>query len=202
MCPLSFLLRQSYNSSMSPDQVLSNANTKFQAAITRFEGELKKLRTGRAHPSMLDGVTVEAYGQSMPLIQVANVTTPEAQLLQINPFDPSNVQAIASAIRDNQSLGLNPTDDGRIVRIPIPPLTEERRHQIVKQLHEKVEDCMIAMRNVRHEALKEFDQAKKDKDISEDEHKRYSSKLDEDMHRHKISVEMHAKAKEKEILTV
>ena len=187
---------------MSPDQVVSGANTKFQAAISRFENEIKKLRTGRAHPTMLDSVVVEAYGQPMPIIQVATVSAPEAQLLQITPFDPNNLQAISTAIRDNQSLGMNPSDDGRIVRVPIPPLNEERRKQIVKQLHEKVEETMISMRNARRESLHELDKAKKDKDIGEDEHKRYSSQVDESMTKHKSNLDSLVSAKETEIMTV
>lgn len=187
---------------MSPDQVVSTANTKFQAAITRFENEIKKLRTGRAHPSMLDSVVVEAYGQPMPIIQVATVSVPEAQLLQITPFDPNNLQAISTAIRDNHSLGMNPSDDGRVVRVPIPPLNEERRQQIVKQLHEKVEEAMIAMRNARRDAHHEFDQAKKDKDIGEDEHKRFQKQVNESMASHSANIDSLAKAKEAEIMTV
>lgn len=187
---------------MSPQEVINQANLKFQGAITRFESEIKKLRTGRAHPSMLDGVMAEAYGQPMPLIQLANVTAPEPQLLQITPFDPNNIQAISNAIRDNHSLGMNPSDDGRIVRVPIPPLTQERRQQIVKQLNEKVEECMIAMRGVRRDTLSQLDQAKKDKDISEDEHKRLSAQVDEAMSKNKTTVDQLAKAKETEIMTV
>ncbi len=187
---------------MSPQQVVSQANSKLQAAITHFEAEIKKLRTGRAHPSMLESVVVEAYGTPMPLIQLATVSAPEAQLLQISPFDPSNIQAIATAIRDNQSLGMNPSDDGRIIRVPIPALTAERRQQIVKQLGEKVEECMITMRGVRRDTLNELDQAKKDKDISEDEQKRYATQVEEGLTKHKNQVDSLAKAKEAEIMTV
>ena len=187
---------------MSPQDVVNQTSTKLQAAINHFDAEIKKLRTGRAHPSMLDSVTVEAYGQPMPLIQLASISTPEAQLLQITPFDPANLQSIVTAIRDNQSLGMNPSDDGRVVRVPIPALTTERRQQIVKQLGEKVEDCMIAMRGVRRDAMSELDQAKKDKDISEDDHKRYTSQVDESMTKHKTTVESMAAAKETEIMTV
>src|SRR6266852_5174357 len=115
---------------------------KMKQATAHFSEELKKVRTGRASASMLDGVMVTAYGTQMPLNQVANVTAPEAQLIQITPFDPNNIQAIAGAIRDNPTLGLNPSDDGRVVRVPIPPLTEERRREYVKSLGGKVEDCM------------------------------------------------------------
>src|SRR5580765_648191 len=101
---------------MNPNQVIQDAKTKFSGAAEHYRAQLKSLRTGRASAAMLDGVTVEAYGQPMQLNQVANVTAPEAQLLQITPFDPTNIQAIASAIRDNPSLGMNPSDDGRVVR--------------------------------------------------------------------------------------
>lgn len=187
---------------MSPQDVIKQANSKLQTAIAHFETEIKKLRTGRAHPSMLEGVVVEAYGQPMPLIQLATVSAPEPQLLQISPFDPSNIQAISSAIRDNQSLGMNPSDDGRLVRVPIPPLTTERRQQIVKQLGEKVEESLIAMRGVRRDALNELDQAKKNKDIGEDEHKRFAAQIDEAMTKNKVTLEGIAKTKESEIMTV
>src|SRR3989344_2022190 len=111
---------------MSPNQIIDQAKSKFQQAVGHFGDELKKIRTGRAHPGMLDGIMIEAYGTQMPLIQAGSITVPEAQQLQITPFDPSNLQAISNAIRDEQSLGLNPMDDGRVVRIQIPPLTEER----------------------------------------------------------------------------
>ena len=119
---------------MNPNQITDQAKLKFSQATSHFQDELKKIRTGRAHPAMLDGIMVEAYGSQVPLIQVASITVPEPQLLQITPFDPSNLQAISSAIRDNPSLGLNPADDGRVVRVPIPPLTEERRREYAKVL--------------------------------------------------------------------
>src|SRR5687768_2829722 len=121
------------------------------SAIAHFEEELKKIRTGRAHPAMLDGIMVEVYGVKMPLNQVANILAPEPQMLQISPFDQNNVKAISDAIRNDQSLGFNPSDDGRIVRVPIPSLTEERRLQMVKLINTKVEDCRIAIRNIRQD---------------------------------------------------
>jgi len=175
---------------------------KMKQAFVHFEADLKKVRTGRAHASMLDSVMVTAYGTSMPLNQVANVTAPEAQLIQLTPFDPSNIQAIASAIRDNPSLGLNPSDDGRIVRVPIPALTEERRREYVKQLGGKVEDCMIALRGVRRDAMDAVAAAKKDKAIGEDDAKRLEKQVDEAMNAVKVQVDAAAKAKEAEIMTV
>lgn len=187
---------------MSPQQIVSDASSKFQNAVSHFEDELKKVRTGRAHPSMLDGLTVEAYGQPMPLIQLAQVSAPEAQQLQITPFDPTNLQAIANAIRNNPSLGMNPMDDGRVVRVPIPPLNEERRREYVKVVNGKVEDTMISLRNVRHEALSVVGEAKKDKDIGEDEAKRLEKQVDEAMNKAKAEIDAAAKAKEQEIMTV
>src|SRR5665213_2620443 len=102
---------------MNPNQIIDETKKKLQMAVEHFADELKKVRTGRANAGMLDGVMVEAYGTPMPLNQVATVTAPEAQLIQITPFDPNNLQAISSAIRDNRSLGLNPSDDGRVVRV-------------------------------------------------------------------------------------
>lgn len=187
---------------MNPSQVLSDAQTKMQAAVARFGDDLKTLRTGRAHASMLDGVTVEAYGTPMPMNQVATVSTPEPQLLQVTPFDPTNIQAIANAIRNNPTLGLNPTDDGRVVRIQVPPLTEERRREIAKVVGQKQEDCMVVLRNVRHDALNAADRAKKAKELGEDDVKRLEKQIDEAVAKTRSDAEALAKAKEAEIMKV
>lgn len=187
---------------MNPSQIVDDVKAKFAAATAHFQEEAKKLRTGRAHPGILDGIMVEAYGASMPLNQVGNVTAPEAQLLQITPFDPNNLNAISTAIRDNQSLGLNPSDDGRVVRVPIPPLTEDRRRDFTKLLHGKVEDTFVSMRNARHEAIKTVEQAKKDKQASEDDAKRLEKQIDDAMASAKSQIDSVAKAKEHEIMTL
>lgn len=187
---------------MDPNHVVSEAKQKFDAALEHFQGEIKKLRTGRAHPSMLDGVMVEAYGTQLPLNQAATVTAADAQLLQVTPFDPGTLQAIASSIRNNPSLGLNPTDDGRVVRVPIPPLTEERRRDLAKVVAQKQEECMISLRNVRHEAMGEIDTAKKDKQIGEDDAKRLEKQVDDAMTKTRSDAEMAAKAKEQEIMSL
>lgn len=171
-------------------------------AIQHFEAELKKVRTGRAHPGMLDGIMVEAYGTKMPLNQVANVTAPEPQLIQVSPFDPTNVQAIAEAIRNDQTLGFNPTDDGRVVRVPVPQLTEERRRQLVKQLGDKVEECRISLRNIRHDALKDAKAKKDAKELSEDDTKRAEKELDKVMADFQTKIDEIMKAKETEIMTI
>lgn len=175
---------------------------KMDAALERFEGELKKVRTGRAHPAALESVHVEVYGTSMPLNQVANVTAPEAQLLQITPFDPSNIEAISAAIRADQALGLNPSDDGRVVRVPIPPLTEERRRQIVKQTGEKVEQVRIQLRTIRQDALKAAKAKKDAKDLSEDDLKQVEKGIDDDIRTRQAKIDEMFKAKEQEILTI
>lgn len=187
---------------MNPNQIVDDAKRKFQGAFEHFQTEAKKVRTGRANAGMLDGVMVTAYGSDMPLNQVANVTAPESQLIQITPFDPGNIQAIASAIRDNPTLGLNPSDDGRVVRVPIPALTEDRRREYVKVLSGKVEDAMIALRGVRRDAIDAAAQAKKDKAIGEDDAKRLEKQVDEAMNKSKADIEAAAKVKESEIMTV
>ena len=187
---------------MDADQAVDSAKTKFTQAAERFKAGLKSLRTGRANAAMLDGVTVEAYGTSMPLNQVASIAVPDAQLIQLTPFDPNNLQAIAEAIRSNPALGLNPADDGRVVRVPIPPLNEERRRELAKQIGGKQEDCMIALRNIRHEALDTIDKAKKDKQIGEDEAKRLAGRVEEAMNKARTDAEAAGKAKEAEIMTV
>jgi len=175
---------------------------KMQAAVEHFESELGKIRTGRAHPGMLDGIKVEAYGTSMPLNQVANVTAPEAQLLQITPFDPSTIQAVAAAIRNDQSLGLNPSDDGRVVRVPVPPLTEDRRRQLVKQASEKLEEARIALRNIRQDGLKDAKAKKDNKELSEDDVKLVEKEFDRLMQETQKALDETFKAKEKDILTI
>ena len=171
---------------------------KFAQAVERFREGLVGLRTGRASAAMLDGVSVEAYGVAMPLKQVATITVPEATLIQITPFDPSNLQAISTAIRNDQSLGLNPADDGRVVRVPIPPLNEERRRELAKQVGQKQEEAMIQLRNIRHEALDEI----KKSGLGEDETKRLGSQVEEAMNKSRGEIETAAKAKEQEILTL
>lgn len=176
--------------------------TRMQQAFGHFEDELKKVRTGRAHPGMLDGVMVEAYGTRMPINQVGNVVAVEAQLLQITPFDQNNLKAIASAIRDDQTLGLNPSDDGRVVRVPIPALTTERRQQIAKQLGDKAEECRIALRAVRHDALKDAKAKKDARELGEDDVKRIEKILDGLMGDFQSRIDGASKAKEAEIMTL
>lgn len=175
---------------------------RFSTAVQHFQDELKKVRTGRAHPSMLDSILVEAYGQRVPLNQVANVTAPESQMLTVTPFDPSTIQAIAAGIRQDQAMGLNPSDDGRVIRVPIPPLTEDRRKLLVKQTSEKVEEARIALRNVRQEALKEAKRKKDAKELSEDDLKGIEKSIDASIASFNGKLDAAFKEKEKDILTL
>jgi ribosome recycling factor len=187
---------------MNPNQVLSEVKAKLASATDHFRQELGKIRTGRAHPGMLDGITVEVYGQAMPLKAAAGVTAPEAQLLQVTPFDPNNLQAISESIRNDQSLGLNPADDGRVVRIQIPPLTQESRAAMVKIVGQKMEESFITVRQARHDAFRRGDQAEKDKELGKDERLRFEKQVDEMVTAQKQEVEALARAKEQEILTI
>lgn len=170
---------------------------KMESIIERFKDEMKKVRTGRAHPDMLSGVKVEVYGQFMPLNQAANITAADATLLVVTPFDPSNIQAIAAAIRADQALGLNPADDGRVIRVPIPPLTEERRKEIVKTASSKVEDAKVAIRNIREDARKAVKIAT---ELSEDVKKRAEKEIDELTKEFSDKIDAEFKSKSEEIM--
>ena len=172
---------------------------KMEETIERFKNEMKKVRTGRAHPDMLAGIKVEVYGQFMPLNQAANITAADATLLVITPFDPANIAVIESAIRADQALGLNPADDGRVIRVPIPPLTEERRKEIVKNASEKVENAKIAIRNIREDARKAIKIAT---EMSEDVKKRAEKEIDELTKEFSDKVDSEFKAKSDEIMKV
>ncbi|MDO4753113.1 MAG: ribosome recycling factor [Candidatus Saccharibacteria bacterium] len=170
---------------------------KMEDTIERFRDEMKKVRTGRAHPDMLSGIKVEVYGQFMPLNQAANITAADATLLVVTPFDPANIAAIESAIRADQSLGLNPADDGRVIRVPIPALTEERRKEIVKNASAKVENAKVALRNIREDARKAVKIAD---EMSEDVKKRAEKDIDELTKEFTDKIDAEFKSKSDEIM--
>lgn len=151
-------------------EVSIETKTRMEKVIEDFKHKLSTVRTGRASTNILDNITVEAYGAEMPLNQVATINAPEAALLTVAPFDQTLVNAIDKAIRSSD-LGLNPGNDGKIIRIPIPPLTEERRKSFVKHIHEMAEDHKTALRNIRRDSNETLKSALKEKDISEDEEK-------------------------------
>lgn len=172
---------------------------RFEATVERFGEELKKVRTGRAHPDMLSGIMVMAYGQMTPLNQVASVTAPEPDQIVVTPFDPANLQDIATAIRNDSSLGFNPSDDGRNVRVTVPPLTEERRHEIVKNMGEKIEATKVNLRAIREDARKAI---KVLTSVSDDEKKRLEKGIDDELAKYTEKIDEIVKAKEAEIMTI
>lgn len=172
--------------------------TRAEEAINKFKDDMKKVRTGRAHPDMLNAIKCEAYGQWMPLNQVANVTTQGASMLIVTPYDPSTIPGIAAGIRADQALDLNPSDDGHIIRVPIPPLTEERRKEIVKILSTKVEEAKIAIRNIREDARKEV----KTSELPEDVRKRAEKEVDDMTKTFTDTIDREFKVKEAEIMQI
>ena len=171
---------------------------KMQSAVDRFKEEMKKVRTGRAHPDMLAGVKVECYGQFMPMNQVANITAADASMLTVTPFDPSTIQSICNGIRADQALGLNPSDDGRVIRVPIPPLTEDRRKEIVKTASNKVEEAKVAIRNIREDARKDIKAA----ELSEDAKKRAEKEIDDLTKQFTDKIDAEFKLKSAEIMKI
>ncbi len=149
-------------------QVIVELSGKMVKSVESFKAELSKVRTGRASISLLDGISVDAYGSPMPMNQVATMTIPESRMIVIQPWDPQMVPAIEKAIMKS-NLGLAPANDGKVIRLTIPQLTEERRKELVKQVRKVAEEFKVAIRNVRREAIDTLKQQKKDKDISEDD---------------------------------
>ena len=175
--------------------------TRMDKAVDDFRKALIGTRTGRASVHMLDSVSVEAYGAQMPLNQVATVHTPEPQLITVQPFDPSQLSAIEKSIRGAE-LGLNPMNDGKIIRVPIPPLTEERRKEMVKHLHKVLEDHRTAVRNIRRDGNDAIKKALKDKKITEDEEKRSMDEIQKLTDGEIKKMEDMCKAKEKEVMEI
>jgi ribosome recycling factor len=175
--------------------------SRMDKAVDDFRKALVGTRTGRASVHMLDSVTVEAYGAQMPLNQVATVHTPEPQLITVQPFDPSQLGAIEKSIRGAE-LGLNPMNDGKIIRVPIPPLTEERRREMVKNLHKVLEDHRTAVRNIRRDGNDAIKKALKDKKITEDEEKRSMDEIQKLTDGEIKKMEEMCKAKEKDVMEI
>jgi len=150
------------------DDVMLDLEDRMEKAISALHSDLLSIRTGRASPALLEKIRVDAYGSSLPLNQVATVAVPEARLLAIRPFDASTLGAIEKAILKSD-LGLTPNNDGKIIRLSIPPLTDERRRDLAKMVSRRVEETRVAIRNVRRDGLKELGDLQKDKEISEDD---------------------------------
>jgi ribosome recycling factor len=178
---------------------LSQARARMEKAVDDFRRELSGIRTGRANVSILDHVRVDYHGSQMPINQLGTVTIPDPMMLVISPWDPGAVALIDKAIRTSD-LGLNPTNDGKVIRLPVPPLTEERRKDLVKHLHKVLENHRTAMRNVRRDIKEAIEHLEKDKKVSEDERKRSVEELDKLTHSETKKIEDLSAAKEREIL--
>jgi ribosome recycling factor len=181
--------------------VYTQLKNRMDKAVEDFRTNLAAARTGRATVNMLDPVRVEAYGSEMPLNQLAQVHASDAQLLTVQPFDPGIMNDIEKAIR-SAGLGLNPQNDGKMIRIPVPPLTEERRRDMVKHLHKILEDHRTAIRNVRRDGNDAIKKAMKDKKITEDDEKKALDEVQRLTDAEIKKMEEMAGAKEKELMTV
>jgi ribosome recycling factor len=182
-------------------EIGKETKSRMEKVVEDFRHKLATVRTGRASTSLLDNITVEYYGTPMPLNQVATIHAPEASLLTVAPFDPSLVNDIEKALRASE-LGVNPSNDGKLIRIPIPPLTEERRKQMVKVVHEMAEDHKTALRNIRRDSNDKLKKALKDKTISEDEERGGLDEVQKLTDQYVAKIAEQAKHKEDEIMKV
>lgn len=183
------------------DEVLSELKQQIEKSKEALRRELTKLRTGRANAGMLDGLRVDYYGTSTPIAQMANVSVPEPRLITVKPWDRSQVQPIEKALRESD-LGLNPQVDGELIRIPIPPLSEERRKDLVKIAKKQGEECKVGIRKARHDALDMLNEIKSNGDASEDDVERGKKKVEEVVSEAGQQVDQIIQQKEKEILTL
>jgi len=183
------------------DDVKADAESKMKKSIEAFKRELNSIRTGRGSPALLEPLKIDFYGTPTPLQQIAAVSVPEARLLVIKPYDPSTLSAIEKAILKSD-LGLTPMNDGKIIRLPIPPLNEERRRDLTKVVRKHAEEMHVAVRNVRRDALKDLEELEKEKMISEDQHFKGKDLLQELTDKYIALVDQIAKAKEAEIMEV
>ena len=181
--------------------VIKDMTRRMHGALDALHGEFKTLRTGRANAAMLDGITIDYYGTPTPLSQVASIKVPEASMLMAEPWDKNMVSVIEKAIR-NSDLGLNPATDGKVVRIPIPQLTEDRRKDLVKRAHNAAEDSRTAIRQVRRDGNDKLKKMMKDKDISEDDEKRALEEIQKLTDKHIDEVAALLKQKEQDIMAV
>jgi ribosome recycling factor len=182
-------------------EAIAAAKTRMEKAVDDFRKELSGVRTGRANAALLDSVRVDFYGTPTPVNQLGTVTVPEPTMLVISPWDPGVVAAIDKAIRASD-LGLNPTNDGKVVRVPIPAPTEDRRKELVKHIHKVLENHRTAVRNVRRDIKEAIDKLEKDKKISQDEQKRSLDELEKVSQAETKKIEDLSAAKEKEVMEI
>ena len=183
------------------EEVLSDASSRMGKTIEALKKDLATVRTGRATPALVDSIRVDYYGAPTPLKQIATISVPEARLLVIQPWDNSTIGEIKKAILKSE-LGLNPSSDGTFIRLSIPPLSEERRRDLVKVVHRTTEDGRVALRNVRRDALEMLRELEKEKEISQDEQKRAQERLQDITDKFIAEAGKAAEAKEAELLEI
>jgi ribosome recycling factor len=183
------------------NDVLRETEGKMKKSVEALRQHLTTIRTGRASPALVEHLPVEAYGSTMPLNQLAGINVPEARLIMIQPYDASTVKAIEKAIQ-NSELGINPSNDGRVIRLAIPQLTEERRRDLTKLVRSRVEESKVALRNLRREALDDLRQLEHEKLISEDDQRRGQDQLQELINRYTRDLDQIGAAKEAEVMEV
>ena len=183
------------------DEALFEAEEKMEKAVTVAKDDLGSVRTGRANPGMFSRIVIDYYGSITPITQLASINVPEARMVIVKPYEASQLNAIETAIR-NSDLGVNPTNNGDIIRVSVPQLTEERRRELVKQAKSKGEDCKVSIRNVRRKAMEELGRIQKDGEAGEDDVKRAEKELDATTSRYVAQIDELVKHKEAELLEV
>src|SRR3977135_3187862 len=183
------------------DPVLREAESKMSKSVEHFATELATIRTGRANPGLIDKVMVPYYGTPTPLNQLAQISAPEARLLVVQVYDKSQIGAVEKALRTGEQ-GLNPASDGQVIRVPIPPLTEERRKEYVKLVRHKAEEARVAVRNVRRDEVHRIDQLQKDGEVAEDDAKRGTARLQKITESQIEKIDALAGRKESEVMEV
>lgn len=183
------------------DETLFDAEEKMEKAVAVARDDLASIRTGRANPGMFSRITVDYYGAATPITQLSSINVPEARLVVIKPYEPSQLRPIEKAIRDSD-LGVNPTNDGNVIRVAIPQLTEERRRDLVKQAKAKGEDARVSVRNIRRKAMEELHRIRRDGEAGEDEVVRAEKDLDKSTHQYVGQIDELVKHKEGELLEV
>jgi ribosome recycling factor len=183
------------------DPIMREAETKMAKSVDHFSADLATIRTGRANPALIDKIMVPYYGTPTPLHQLAQISAPEPRLLVVQVYDKSQIGAVEKALRTSEQ-GLNPANDGQVIRVPIPPLTEERRREYVKLVRQKAEDARVAIRNVRRDELHRIDHMQKSGDVAEDDSKRAHARLQKITEAQIEKVDALATRKEHEVMEV
>jgi len=186
---------------MTDNQYVATAELKMKKSIEAIQKELTSIRTGHASPTLIEHLRVDYAGTVLPLNQLASITAPQANLLVVQPWDKGSMSSIEKATQKSE-LGLNPINDGRVIRITIPSLNEERRQELLKIVHRRIEEGKVAIRNERRDALEKLKSQEKEKEISQDEHKLLQSQLQKITDAYTVNMEKIGKDKEKEVMAV